>query len=154
MTSESWATSPATRTSMLGNKRSDTKPKVALRSALHAAGLRFRKDYRLDLDGVRFRPGIVFTRAKVAVFVDGCFWHCCPQHGTQPSRNTDYWSPKLARNVERDREEDAALQSGGRVAVRVWSTSRSGTPPNGFKMSSRGVYTTEGHQQSSPVPLR
>lgn len=105
---------------MLGNKRRDTKPEVALRSALHAAGLRFRKDYRLDLDGVRFRPDIVFTRAKVAVFVDGCFWHSCPTHGTRPTRNVDYWLPKLERNVHRDREQDAALAAHGWQSVRIW----------------------------------
>lgn len=120
MTSESWATSAATRTSMLGNKHRDTKPEVALRSALHAAGLRFRKDYRLDLEGVRLRPDIVFTRAKVAVFVDGCFWHSCPTHGTRPTRNADYWLPKLERNVARDREQDAALAAHGWRSVRIW----------------------------------
>lgn len=120
MASESWASSPATRTSMLGNRRTNTKPEVALRSALHAAGLRFRKDYRLDLDGVRFRPDVVFTRAKVAVFVDGCFWHSCPIHGTQPSRNSDYWTPKLRRNVERDRQQDATLAASDWVVVRIW----------------------------------
>lgn len=105
---------------MLGNRRRDTKPEVALRSALHAAGLRFRKDYRLDLDGVRFRPDVVFTRAKVAVFVDGCFWHSCPTHGTRPTRNADYWLPKLERNVERDREQDAVLAASGWTVVRIW----------------------------------
>ena len=105
---------------MLGNRRRDTKPEVALRSALHATGLRFRKDYRLDLDGVRFRPDIVVTRAKVAVFVDGCFWHSCPAHGTRPSSNADYWLPKLERNVERDREQDAALAVHGWQSVRIW----------------------------------
>jgi DNA mismatch endonuclease (patch repair protein) len=105
---------------MLGNRRVDTKPEIALRSALHRAGFRFRKDYRLDLDGIRVRPDIVFTRAKVAVFVDGCFWHCCPKHGTQPNRNADYWKPKLARNVERDREQDAALAEHGWRVVRIW----------------------------------
>ncbi|WP_278256735.1 hypothetical protein [Nocardioides convexus] len=79
---------------MLGNRRVDTKPEVAIRSALHRAGLRFRKDYRLDLGGARLRPDIAFTRAKVAVFVDGCFWHACPVHGTQPRSNADYWTPK------------------------------------------------------------
>lgn len=120
MTSESWASSPATRRTMLGNRRRDTKPEVALRSALHAAGLRFRKDYRLDVGGLRLRPDIVFTRAKVAVFVDGCFWHSCPAHGNQPSRNADYWIPKLARNVERDREQDATLAAHGWTSIRIW----------------------------------
>lgn len=105
---------------MLGNKRRDTQPEVALRKALHRAGLRFRKDYRLDLSGVRLRPDIVFTRTKVAVFVDGCFWHSCPIHGTRPARNADYWLPKLKRNVERDREQDAALAAHGWQAVRIW----------------------------------
>ncbi|MFC4785369.1 very short patch repair endonuclease [Nocardioides sp. MAHUQ-72] len=120
MLPESWASSPATRRTMLGNRRTGTKPEVALRSALHAAGLRFRKDYRLDLGTTKVRPDIVFTRAKVAVFVDGCFWHSCPTHGTQPKRNTDYWGPKLARNVARDREHDSALTGHGWTVVRIW----------------------------------
>ena len=102
------------------NRRTDTKPELALRSALHARGLRFRKDYRLDLGAVRPRPDIVFTRARVAVFVDGCFWHSCPQHGGLPGSNTAYWGPKLARNVERDRLYDEALRVAGWTVVRVW----------------------------------
>lgn len=105
---------------MQANRRTGTKPEVALRSALHAAGLRFRKDYRLDLSGVKIRPDVVFTRAKVAVFVDGCFWHCCPVHGTQPTQNADYWTPKLERNIARDREQDAALAAHGWQSVRIW----------------------------------
>ncbi len=120
MSAESWATSAATRASMLGNRRTDTKPEKALRSALHAEGLRFRKDYRLDLDQVRTRPDIVFTRIKLAVYVDGCYWHSCPEHGTTPTRNADYWIPKLARNVQRDREHDAALENAGWAVARVW----------------------------------
>lgn len=118
--SESWATSAATRASMVGNRRSNTKPEVALRSALHAAGLRFRKDYPMKLDGLRFRPDVVFTRSKVAVFVDGCFWHSCPQHGTRPARNSDYWLPKLRRNIERDREQVAVLRAHGWLPLRIW----------------------------------
>jgi DNA mismatch endonuclease (patch repair protein) len=120
MPHESWASSPAVRATMLGNKRTGTKPETVLRSALHSSGLRFRKDFRLDVDGRRVRPDIVFTRAKVAVFVDGCFWHSCPEHGTTPRRNADYWVPKLTRNVERDREQDAALRSAGWTVVRLW----------------------------------
>lgn len=105
---------------MLGNRRTGTKPEVELRSALHTAGLRFRKDYRLDVSGIRVRPDVVFTRAKVAVFVDGCFWHSCPRHGTRPKRNASYWGPKLARNVARDRAQDAALSASGWTVVRVW----------------------------------
>ncbi len=120
MVSESWASSPAARKSMLGNRGSNTRPEVSLRRALHAAGLRFRKDCPLEIGGAKFRPDIVFTRAKVAVFIDGCFWHSCPAHGTTPSRNADYWVPKLARNVQRDREHDAALLANGWRVLRVW----------------------------------
>lgn len=105
---------------MRANRRTDTKPELALRSELHRRGLRFRKDYRLDLGGVRPRPDVVFTRAKVAVFIDGCFWHLCPDHGRAPGSNQAYWSPKLARNVERDRLYDGALRAAGWTVVRVW----------------------------------
>jgi DNA mismatch endonuclease, patch repair protein len=105
---------------MRANKRTDTKPEMALRRALHGQGLRYRKDYRLDLDGARVRPDIAFTARRVAVFVDGCFWHACPEHGTKPASNTWYWGPKLARNVERDRAADAALTAAGWRVVRVW----------------------------------
>lgn len=105
---------------MAAIRRVDTKPETALRSALHAAGFRFRKDYRLDLGQVKPRPDIVFTRKKVAVFVDGCYWHACPEHGTRPKVNADYWTSKLARNAERDREHDRALSEAGWAIVRIW----------------------------------
>ncbi|MEV5576623.1 very short patch repair endonuclease [Spirillospora sp. NPDC052269] len=106
---------------MRANRRSDTKPEIALRRALHALGYRYRKDFRLDLpDHVRVRPDIVFTARKVAVFVDGCFWHVCPEHGRQPTSNEWYWTPKLRRNVERDRIADAALEAAGWRVVRLW----------------------------------
>jgi len=94
---------------MRANRRTDTKPEMALRRALHRQGYRFRKDYRLDLaGGTRVRPDIAFTARRVAVFVDGCFWHACPEHGTRPANNVWYWEPKLRRNVERDRAADRA----------------------------------------------
>ncbi|WP_323754807.1 very short patch repair endonuclease [Rhodococcus rhodochrous] len=105
---------------MRANRRVDSKPEIRLRKALHSRGLRFRKDYRMDINGLRVRPDIVFTRRKVAVFVDGCFWHVCPVHGRQPTRNEWYWTPKLRRNVERDRAADAALASAGWTVVRIW----------------------------------
>jgi len=102
-------------------RRTDTKPEIALRRALHHQGYRFRKDYRLDLaDGKRVRPDIAFTARRVAVFVDGCFWHACPEHGSKPANNTWYWGPKLQRNVERDRVADAALSAAGWDVVRIW----------------------------------
>lgn len=106
---------------MRANRRSDTKPEVLLRRQLHRLGYRYRKDHRLDLSaGIRVRPDIVFTRRKVAIFVDGCFWHVCPEHGREPTRNEWYWTPKLRRNVERDRLADEALAIAGWRVVRVW----------------------------------
>ena len=106
---------------MRANRRKDTKPELALRRALHSRGYRYRKDYRLDLaGGTRVRPDIAFTARKVAVFVDGCFWHGCPQHGSRPAVNVWYWEPKLRRNTERDRAADAALAEAGWAVVRVW----------------------------------
>jgi DNA mismatch endonuclease (patch repair protein) len=106
---------------MRANRRTDTKPELALRHALHRLGYRYRKDFRLDLDsGRRVRPDIVFTARKVAVFVDGCFWHACPEHGSKPKANEWYWSPKLVKNVERDRINDAALILAGWTVVRLW----------------------------------
>jgi DNA mismatch endonuclease (patch repair protein) len=95
---------------MKANRKTDTRPEIALRSALHAAGLRFRKDLSVRLPGRRpTRINIAFTKVKVAVYVDGCFWHACPDHGTTPAANRAYWEPKLARNVQRDRETDTLL---------------------------------------------
>jgi DNA mismatch endonuclease, patch repair protein len=106
---------------MKANRRTDTKPELALRHALHRLGYRYRKDYRLDLDGGRrVRPDIVFTARKLAVFVDGCFWHACPEHGSKPKVNEWYWNPKLVRNVERDRINDASLKLAGWTVVRLW----------------------------------
>jgi len=111
---------PGRSANMKANRRTDTKPELALRAALHAAGYRYRKDFRLDLPLRRVRPDIAFTRRKVAVFVDGCFWHACPDHGSKPKNNEWYWSPKLARNVERDRAADDALTQAGWTVVRLW----------------------------------
>ncbi len=114
-------TSAAVTAQMKGNRRADTRPEVALRAALHARGLRFRKDYRLPIPGARpTRVDVVFTRARVAVFIDGCFWHGCPEHGRVPSTNAHYWPAKLARNRERDRRVTAGLEADGWTVVRAW----------------------------------
>jgi DNA mismatch endonuclease (patch repair protein) len=106
---------------MRANRRTDTKPEVTLRKELHRLGYRYRKDLALVLDeGVRVRPDIVFTARKVAVFVDGCFWHVCPQHGRQPTSNEWYWTPKLRRNMDRDQLVTAALRQAGWHVVRIW----------------------------------
>lgn len=113
-------TTPGRSRNMRAIRRTDTKPEVLLRSALHRAGFRFRKDLSIYTSSQRVRPDIVFTARKVAVFVDGCFWHSCPHHGRQPAVNSGYWSPKLQRNAERDRIADAALGRDGWTVVRIW----------------------------------
>src|SRR5439155_5600079 len=90
------------------------------RTALHAAGRRYRVDYRIDLPGRSVRADIVFPRSKVAVFVDGCFWHRCPEHGVDPQHNSSYWRVKLDRNVDRDRLVTEALKTAGWQVVRIW----------------------------------
>ncbi len=105
---------------MRRNKRRDTRAEALVRSELHRLGLRFRKDFPLRVEGRLVRPDVVFTRSKLAVFVDGCFWHSCPVHGTQPRANSDYWGPKLALNVRRDGEVDAALIAAEWRILRFW----------------------------------
>jgi DNA mismatch endonuclease, patch repair protein len=104
---------------MRGNRAVDTRPEVAVRSAAHALGLRFRK-HVAPLRGLRCRADLVFTRQRVAVFVDGCFWHVCPEHGTSPTTNSPYWLAKLSGNVRRDRRNDDALAAAGWTVVRIW----------------------------------
>jgi DNA mismatch endonuclease, patch repair protein len=96
--------------------RRNTAPELALRRELTRLGLRYRL-HRPDLPG---RPDICFGPARVAVFVDGCFWHSCPDHGVLPKANRDWWAVKLARNEERDRQKDQALAAAGWLAVHVW----------------------------------
>lgn len=105
---------------MLANRRRDTAPERALRSLLHAQGLRFRCDYPILTSRRRVRVDIAFTKPRVAVFVDGCFWHLCPQHSQIPLANRAYWLPKLQRNVARDREVDQALTEAGWTVMRFW----------------------------------
>jgi len=103
---------------MLSNRGRDSGPELLVRKRLHAAGLRYRVDFAPV--GGRRRADIVFTRQHLAVFIDGCFWHRCPEHATVPARNSEYWVPKLARNVERDRETDASLCAAGWSVLRFW----------------------------------
>jgi DNA mismatch endonuclease (patch repair protein) len=104
---------------MRANRRRDTGPELALRSELHRRGLRFRVDFAPD-PTVRCRVDIAFTRARIAIFVDGCFWHSCPEHGASPRANREWWRAKLDRNVERDRRNDIEMTRLGWAVVRVW----------------------------------
>lgn len=115
----SWASSPERRRIMQANRSRDTEPELALRRLLHARGFRFRVAAR-PLKGIRRSADLVFGPARVAVFVDGCFWHRCPDHGTDPKTNSEYWIPKLERNVIRDRDTDELLARAGWLSVRIW----------------------------------
>lgn len=105
---------------MRSNRRTDTGPERRLRSELHRRGRRFRKDYRIDVNGMRIQVDIAFPRARLAVFVDGCFWHRCPQHASDPVRNSEFWRRKLERNVERDDQVALVLGSIGWDVLRCW----------------------------------
>ncbi|WP_448640743.1 very short patch repair endonuclease [Geodermatophilus sp. URMC 63] len=104
---------------MQAQRTRDTGPEIAVRRLLHAAGLRYRVD-RAPLPGLRRRADLVFGPARVAVYVDGCFWHGCPEHGNTPRSNRDYWGPKLTANRARDRDTDARLAAAGWAVVRAW----------------------------------
>jgi DNA mismatch endonuclease (patch repair protein) len=112
--------SPQASAAMRGNRKRDTRPEVALRSCLHCLGLRFRKNLRISLPALSVTPDIVFLAARVAVFVDGCYWHCCPLHGTRPQENSAYCEAKLTGNLARDRRVDKALGEAGWTVVRIW----------------------------------
>ncbi len=99
--------------------RRDTRPELAIRSLLHRQGLRFRIDQPLTFDRRR-RADIVFGAQRVAIFVDGCFWHRCPEHATFPRSNAAFWEAKLEKNVLRDRDTDRRLRDAGWHVIRVW----------------------------------
>jgi DNA mismatch endonuclease, patch repair protein len=116
---ESWASSPDARARMQSNRSRDTKPELALRSAVHALGLRYRVAAK-PLVGLRRTADLVFPKARVAVFLDGCFWHGCPEHHTVASANAKFWADKVEGNRTRDRDTDSRLLDAGWVSVRVW----------------------------------
>ena len=104
---------------MLACRSRDTLPELALRSEIHRLGLRYRVSTRPER-AVRRTADVVFRAARVAVFVDGCFWHGCPDHFVAPKTNPDYWLSKIKGNVRRDRDTDRALTESGWLVIRVW----------------------------------
>jgi DNA mismatch endonuclease, patch repair protein len=113
--------SPAATIIMQANPSRDTRPEMQLRSALHRAGARYRVHHAIRVDDRRpVVVDIAFTKHRLAVFVDGCFWHACPVHGEIPKANRAYWEPKLRRNRERDRETTERLADAGWLAIRTW----------------------------------
>lgn len=105
---------------MQSNTRRDTKPELQLRRELHATGLRYRVDYS-PLPGVRRRADVAFTRQRVAVFLDGCYWHGCPEHGPRRfGTNSEFWTDKIATNRARDADTTRRLEEAGWVVLRYW----------------------------------
>ena len=117
--SSSWATSEATRRSMQGNRGRDTAPEMAVRRIVHARGLRYRVDVR-PVAALNRRADLVFSRVKVAVFIDGCFWHGCRDHHTVAKTNAIYWAEKVANNRERDADTSERLRESGWLVLRFW----------------------------------
>jgi len=100
-------------------RQTDTAAELAIRRILFARGLRYRKDHR-PMRGLLTKADLAFLGPRVAVYVNGCFWHGCPDHATWPKKNEDFWRQKIEANVARDKRIDAALEDAGWVVVRVW----------------------------------
>lgn len=113
-------TSAATTAAMKGNVRTGTKLERRVRSALHRKGLRFRKDYRVDTGDLRVYVDIVFVSKRLAIFLDGCYWHACALHLRRPKSNDGYWTAKLNRNIIRDAAVRRALERDGWCVLRFW----------------------------------
>ncbi|MFF7485848.1 very short patch repair endonuclease [Streptomyces luteogriseus] len=112
-------TSPAIRARMSRQRSRNTEVEMTLRRALYATGMRYRV-HRRPLKGVRREADILFAGTKVAVFVDGCFWHGCPQHATWPKNNAAFWRTKIEGNKRRDLDTDERLTAAGWLVLRVW----------------------------------
>ncbi|WP_406330319.1 very short patch repair endonuclease [Streptomyces sp. NBC_00203] len=115
----SWASSAARRRNMQAIRSRDTTPERLVRRLVHAQGLRYRVATR-PLSDLRRTADMVFRPAKVAVFIDGCYWHGCPEHYVPPKTNPGYWSDKVARNMTRDRDTDERLRAAGWLVLRFW----------------------------------
>lgn len=113
------ASSETVRVNMSRQKRRDTGCEMAVRRILHAEGIRYRVDFR-PLPDERFKVDIGWRKYKLAVFIDGCFWHGCPAHGTLPKSNSDWWFAKLQANSQRDKRTAEVLRSRGWTVLRFW----------------------------------
>lgn len=141
------APTPAKRRAMQAQRTQDTAPELALRRELHRRGLRYFI-HRRPLRTLRREADLVFSRAKVAVFVDGCFWHGCPDHGTSPKSNAEWWGAKLTGNRERDADTDETLRAAGWAVVRVWEHELAADAANRVEMAVRR--TPHDHRAARP----
>jgi len=114
------ASSENAKRRMQATRQVGTASELALREELNRLGLQYTVN-RAPLAGLRRNADIVFPNADVAVFVDGCFWHGCPHHGTTPIANRDWWVAKIEANKKRDSDTDNTLQSAGWTVLRFWA---------------------------------
>jgi DNA mismatch endonuclease, patch repair protein len=140
------ASTPAKRLQMQRTRTRDTPGEVALRKLLHHLGYRYRIDH--PLPGLRRRGDIVFPGDRLAVFVDGCFWHACPEHQSWPKQNADWWRQKILGNVERDRDTDRRLSEAGWTVVRVWEHE---PPEDAARRVSRTIRRLRASRAARPV---
>lgn len=112
------ASSPAARKRMLSTRGRDTQCELAIRALVHRNGLRFRVDW--PIPGTRRRADLAFVSPRLLVFIDGCFWHGCPKHGTWPKANAQWWRRKIQDNARRDRDTDKRLKRDGWTVLRFW----------------------------------
>lgn len=131
------ASSEAVRKRMRSTPQRDTPAELRIRKLLHAMGLRYSVDAK-PLEGLPRRADVVFRRAKVAVFVDGCFWHGCPEHGTWPKANEEYWRAKILANIARDADTNQKLRDRGWLVIRVWEHE---DPSSAALRIARGVHS-------------
>jgi DNA mismatch endonuclease (patch repair protein) len=113
------ASSHAAAKRMRSTRQRDTNAELAIRKCLHAMGLRYRVDHQ-PLTGLTRRADIVFSQARLAIFIDGCFWHCCPKHRTFPKANKLWWLRKLQANRSRDADTNRKLRAAGWAVMRIW----------------------------------
>jgi len=137
---ESWASTPGRRRNMQANRSRDTGPELAVRQRLHQSGLRYRVAIA-PVPGLRRRADVVFTKARIAVFIDGCFWHGCPEHGRKVFlHNANYWPAKIATNVARDQDTNARLQAAGWTVLRFWEHQEPDAVANAIVDAVRSVH--------------
>lgn len=145
------ATSPATRRSMQANRRRDIHPELAIRRLIHARGLRHRVDTR-PVPAVRYTADMIFTRPRVAVFIDGCWWHGCADHYRPPASNAAYWAGKVTRNRKRNQLVAKALTAAGWTVLRLWEHETPESAARRIEAVVRSHSATTTTSLAQPVP--
>jgi DNA mismatch endonuclease (patch repair protein) len=125
--------------------RRDTKPELLLRQELHRRGLRYRVQIKVPGNNRR-TIDIAFTRVRLAVYVDGCFWHGCPEHHVRPRTNSDWWRWKIERNQLRDADTDRALRERGWDVLRIWEHVGSQAAADAVVHAYRGLIDVADHR--------